>query len=232
MSVSGRVKVNLMPLFHHFWSPVNHDFDGPKNGLKTDLTHSEIDLEGRMRAPWPRQTEIYNLVHVTKQLSWYFDEKSHSAPFCAWRPLLRAPPYWHSPSMLFIRHYRSFSVHVITNSRCRFDSTGSWKRWTSKFKGTKDQFIWSFFFWITPQVCHVRSWLIEAEKREDQLDINKLFDVGDIDEPESVPWKINVLKIEWIWVDPGQIRDESASDPRTLTIQGSLPIGYYFLFLE
>ena len=63
---------------------------------------------------------------------------------------------------------------------------------------------------------------IEAEKREDQLDINKMFDVGDIDEPEpeSVPWKTNVLKIEWIWVDPGRIRDESAADPRTLTIQG------------
>ena len=58
-----------------------------------------------------------------------------------------------------------------------------------------------------------------------------MFDVGDIDEPEpeSVPWKINVLKIEWIWVDPGRIRDESAADPQTLTIQGSLPIIYYFL---
>ena len=30
---------------------------------------------------------------------------------------------------------------------------------------------------------------IEAEKREDQLDINKMFDLGDIEEPEpeSVP---------------------------------------------
>ena len=137
--------------------------------------------------------------------------------------------------MLFIRHYRSFPVHVITNSRCRFDFTGSWKRWTSKFKRTKA--AWhrgpQHQFWIPEWqvVFEKRESGIEAEKREDHLDINKMFDVDDIDEPEpeSVPWKTNVLKIEWIWVHPGRIRDESASDPRTLTIQGSLPISYYFL---
>jgi len=31
---------------------------------------------------------------------------------------------------------------------------------------------------------------------------------------KSVPWKINVLKIEWIWVDPRRIRGRSAADPR------------------
>ena len=33
---------------------------------------------------------------------------------------------------------------------------------------------------------------------------------------KSVPWKINVLKIEWIWVDPRRIRGESAADPRRI----------------
>ena len=61
-SVFDRVKVIFMSLFCSFMSTWYLDYLCPNYGLKMTLTRSETDQEGRMRAPWHRQSKFFHVI--------------------------------------------------------------------------------------------------------------------------------------------------------------------------
>ena len=101
-SISTRVGDIFISWFRHKKSRFKVLKKLQNNDIKTTITRSETCLEARMRAPWNRQSEFFQVVEFVQPQNRYLAEKSDRAPLLTGVTLVDRHPFWHCPKGISI----------------------------------------------------------------------------------------------------------------------------------